>query len=710
MSQSRKIRSLSVKLSMILAAVLLLFFAAITLYEASDDYRKDVDTTISEMKNRSRIAAANVHEKLAMLTAHTETVAQSVMDQIERKTYNRFALVNSMLSVLETSDEINGICICLLPDTLDKDSEHVRSDLFPRGRFSVYSYRRDGKITTVGTDAYDGDWYTKSMKLKTPTFLEPFYDKSDDKPLLSFSYPLFQNGNMLGFIISTVDISFFDQYAREVKREMNQMGLNESGVIVSTGEGVILADTHETKDRRFLSVFDDVSESYRENYSLVMETGNLDMDYKSNRFGMTKSVLTRIDLPDTKQSYIFNIMCSISNMTGSSRHAVLLTIVMYVLTLIVIIAILSILINRMVAKPLGIVESEINSFANFNLNVDDMKQKGEKYEAHRDEIGAILRSFNKLVNNFREILTNIHSHAQNTAATSEQLTATAQNTASSADDITGAIGNIAEGAASQASDTQHAADSVSISNLMLKEMLEIINELLSATNTIEDKKQEGRETLNKLIATTEENKGVFSEIGSVIQKTNHSAEQISNASQMIQTISDQTNLLALNAAIEAARAGDAGRGFAVVAEEIRKLAEQSEGFTKEIKNVIDELRLRSENAVNLMKQAEKILEHQNLEMNHTRTKFDDISIAVENSREIVDKINASSHRLEEENRKITNIVENLTAIAQQNAATTIEVTESVQTQLMAIQEISEASEGLSVIATNLQEEVNTFQI
>ena len=81
---------------------------------------------------------------------------------------------------------------------------------------------------------------------------------------------------------------------------------------------------------------------------------------------------------------------------------------------------------------------------------------------------------------------------------------------------------------------------------------------------------------------------------------NHDIQNIGKIVQLIKDISEQTNLLALNASIEAARAGEAGHGFAIVAEEVRSLAEQSNQSTKNIRDIIEVIRKKSEQMVESM--------------------------------------------------------------------------------------------------------------
>ncbi|MFL0249560.1 methyl-accepting chemotaxis protein [Clostridium neuense] len=382
-----------------------------------------------------------------------------------------------------------------------------------------------------------------------------------------------------------------------------------------------------------------------------------------------------------------------------------------VISAIVILVLISILANYLsssITKPIIAVTGRVKDFGNLDFSKD--KQLNEKYLNRKDEIGDMIRFLKIMRENVAEFIRKTAGAAEHIAASSEELTATSEQAATAAEEVAKTIEEIARGSSEQAKDTEIAAHNVEELGNLLEQDLNYTKELNAAAIQIEKQKEEGFLILKELINKTQKNSDASSNVYQIIMSNNENAEKIESASAMIESIADQTNLLALNAAIEAARAGEAGKGFAVVADEIRKLAEQSNNFTNDIKTIINELKTKSQSAVDFMKQTKEIVTEQEDSVEATEGKFEGIAQAIDDIKIIITKLNHSTGLMAENKNKIIELTQNLSAISEENAAGTEQASASTEEQSATIEEIASSGEKLATIAEELKVSIDQFKI
>ncbi|MDR1742038.1 MAG: methyl-accepting chemotaxis protein [Synergistaceae bacterium] len=150
-------------------------------------------------------------------------------------------------------------------------------------------------------------------------------------------------------------------------------------------------------------------------------------------------------------------------------------------------------------------------------------------------------------------------------------------------------------------------------------------------------------------------------------------ENVSGFVSVITGIADQTNLLALNAAIEAARAGEVGRGFAVVAEEVRKLAEESARAAQNVNGIIGELQNGARDSIDAMTEASRLL-------GGTLSQAEDAQKQLDAAMKEINKANDS--------------IQNIAAVAEEQAASSKEVASGIDSATKATMEMVSAVSGI----------------
>lgn len=371
--------------------------------------------------------------------------------------------------------------------------------------------------------------------------------------------------------------------------------------------------------------------------------------------------------------------------------------------MIYVVAVFSYIFSNNIRTNINQMERAINKISNKDLSI-------ELARITSDEIGNINRDIDVMKENLKDFIKNILTQSEETVNFVHHLTKASEENTNAMNEISTSVEDLAKGASIQAQDSQQAVEKLSTLGQEIDKTSENSNNVRNYMNEVRQASKGGISAIDNLVERLKENIGVSKYISNNIKDLALKSSSIGNIVATINNIANETNLLALNASIEAARAGEAGKGFSVVADQIKKLAEQTEVATKNVKTIVEEMQGEISKAEENEEKSEIIIKNTSEASNEAINSFQVINKSVDEMINETYVLIESIKNIDEEKNSVHVFVENISSVSEETASSTEEVSAIVEQETVTINDLTTMSVKLESLAKNLKDEVNKFNL
>ncbi|MFT8565722.1 MAG: methyl-accepting chemotaxis protein [Liquorilactobacillus satsumensis] len=564
------------------------------------------------------------------------------------------------------------------------------------------------KGSLVAKDPTTQAWYKGALAHKGSVYwTKPFFDSKTNSYVVFIAEAFSNSKGQTGVLAFNV---LYD----DVQAQLQKMAIGQTGNAMLVGSnGVVLA----AKNQSLVNTNISQSELFKQIKQNKQKAGNILLKGKS---AVETATYDNGD-SDVNNGIFAVAQLKANELTPELQSLVISSLIISAVVLVIVIAV-AVVVTQGVKRMIGTLIDYFGKAEQGNLlkiNPQQLKNKNwftKKINqfiwplAHGNETQRLAFKYNNMIAAVGVLVQKVQKESDKVANGSDTLLDLSKQTAKAMEEVAQTITGIAEVTSSQAQET---GESVS----QLQELSQIIADMHTRIEQLNKQAEKADELNNENIGIAgsvgdgwseelEKMKGTLEQV----QTMDHKIQNITKIISVINEISQRTNLLALNASIEAASAGDAGKGFAVVATEIRKLSDQSKSSTKEIEEIVLQIR----------KQSTQMVTQTNASLKDSQRLTDILARASESTREVTDStkqitegiqvIHGASKKIEDVQGKILKNIENISASTEENAAGAEEVSANSEEVLATSEEFTNHVADLKNVAGVLKKDANRFDV
>ncbi len=365
---------------------------------------------------------------------------------------------------------------------------------------------------------------------------------------------------------------------------------------------------------------------------------------------------------------------------------------------------LSFFISSIISKPIIKLSKIVDIIAQGDLTVEEIHIR------NRDEVGNLASSFNKMLNNLRDVVTKVVSSSEEVAASAQELMAASETATSASEEVTATIQNVSSNIEDQKDSINNISGTINEMSAGIEQTSANMQNVNGNTQSINRLSERGQETIKTVVDQMEVISKNSADSVNSVKALGEMSKKVADIIEIITGISSQTNLLALNAAIEAARAGEQGRGFSVVAEEVRNLAEQSNSAAVEISRTIEKMNEEIENVINVIEFGATEVKTGSQVVNEVTRSFQDISKGFETILSQVQEVSAASQEMSAGTQEVVASIDIVAEASNKNTLSVQNVVAAVEEQTATMTEITNKAIFLAKLAEELDNTARVFKV